>query len=138
MCYFALVGARTEAQRLREVLAGAGVDVDTDVAPDSGSLAYFAETDAVVCLTINGCSCDLLTDAGKAAAIGGMHHARAAPALRQALAAAAVHFKTVRLLTRRGSRTLATSALPTRRTTTLSQFLQSDQPLVNHLICIIA
>jgi hypothetical protein len=59
MCYYVLVGAETDAFQLRDALSADGL-LDTDLPPDAQAARRFPAGDAVVCVTLEGCSCALL------------------------------------------------------------------------------
>jgi hypothetical protein len=137
MCQLVMLGAHTEPYRLRDVFSASTHDFDTDVAPDAWCLAHFSATDSVVCVTLNGCSCALLTEPLDGNPGSSQQRTTPAYAFRRAPAEAALRFRSVRLLTWRDSRPAAQAAPITRRTTTLGQFLRSKQIETDVLLRII-
>jgi hypothetical protein len=135
MCYYVLVGAETEGFQLRDALSADGV-LDTDFTPDGVAAKRFPETDAVVCVTLEGCSCALLETpvVGKVS----RQHKRQRDAFYAALARATLRFGSVRLLVLggEGSSELATSHRD--GTTTLRELLSSRRPHAQGLMRIVA
>lgn len=125
MCYYLLVGAETDEFQLRDALSADGL-LDTDLPPDGPAVRRFPEADAVVCVTLEGCSCALIESplAGKTS----RQHKPERSAFFAALTRATVRFGSLRLLVLggEGSAELATSYRE--GTTTLSELLASRRP----------
>ena len=126
MCQFVMLGAKTEPYRLRDIFSTSTHDFDTHVAPDPRSLAWFSATDSV------------LTEPLDDRPESNPRRATPAYAFRRALAEAARRFGSVQLLTCVGSRPEVQAVPITRRTTTLGQFLRSNQIKIDGLLRIIA
>jgi hypothetical protein len=135
MCYYVLVGAETEGFRLRDVLSADG-GLDTDMSPDGVAAQRFPKGDAVVCVTLEGCSCALLETpvVGKVS----RQHKQQRDAFYAALTRATARFGSIRLLVLggEGSAELATS----RRdgTTSLRELLSSRRPDAQGLLRVVA
>jgi hypothetical protein len=125
MCYYVLVGAETDAFQLRDVLSADGV-LDTDVSPDGMAARRFPGTDAVVCVTLEGCSCALLETplVGKV----GRQHKPERNAFFSALTRATVRFGSIRLLVLGGEGSAELAASHCEGTTTLRELLASRRP----------
>lgn len=137
MCNFALVGATAESAKLREILESADAALDTHVLPDAEMLRRFPVRDAVVCVTLNGCSCALLEGLGQAGRLNvDAHVAGPGYGFRRALAAAALRFGGVRLVTYSTSCTRVLADELPRRSTTLSAFLRFGLQSDDGLVCI--
>ena len=135
MCYYVLVGAETDALRLQEALSADGL-FDTDQGPAEAALARFPESDNVVCVTLDGCSCALLETpvTGKVWS----QHRRQRDAFYAALSRATLRFGSIRLLVmgRDGSADLAS----TRRegTIALREFLSTRRSHAQELLRVVA
>lgn len=139
MCKFALVGAATDASDLRRILSGRDWELDTDSVPTTLAVQCFPQTDAVLCVTTGGCSCSLLEGIGVAAgAKREMHFAGPGYVFRRALAAATLRFGGIRVLAYDRSTARPTAEAPSRRTTTLGQFLRSGLQVGDGVVCILA
>lgn len=125
MCYYVLVGAETNGFQLRAALSADGL-LDTDQPPDGVGVRSFPETDAVVCVTLEGCSCALIESplAGKVS----RQHKPERAAFFAALTRATVQFGSIRLLVLGGEG--SAELLTSRRegTTTLRELLASRRP----------
>jgi hypothetical protein len=125
MCYYVLVGAKTNAFQLRDALSADGL-LDTDVSPDGGAAQRFPDGDAVICVTLEGCSCALLETplVGKV----GRQHKPERAAFFTALTRATARFGSIRMLVLggEGSAELATSQRD--GTTSLSELLATRRP----------
>ncbi len=139
MCDIALVGVEGEPARLRAVLESAGAGLDTDVRPAPELLQTFSGSDAVVCVTLNGCSCALLQGLGRAdRPKAEAHVAGPGYSFRRALAAATLRFGEVRLVIHKtGAARAQRDELPRRRTT-LSAFLRFGLQPDDGLVSIVA
>jgi hypothetical protein len=135
MCYYVLVGAEAEGFELCEVLSSDGV-LDTDAPPDSSYRQRFPESDSVVCVTLEGCSCALLETpvVGKV----GRQRKLERDAFYRALTRATVRFGSIRLLVAggEGANELATSHRE--GTTTLRELLASRRPHAQGLLRVVA
>src|SRR5258705_12650692 len=135
MCYYVLVGAETEGFQLRDVLSADG-SLDTDMTPDGVSARRFPQADAVVCVTLEGCSCALLETpvVGKVA----RQHKQQRDAFYAALARATLRFGCIRMLVLggEGSAELATSHRD--GTTTLRELLSLRRPHAQGLLRVVA
>ena len=135
MCYYVLVGAETEGFQLRDVLSADG-SLDTDMPPDGVAIQRFPQADAVVCVTLEGCSCALLETpvVGKV----GRQHKQQRDAFYAALARATLRFGSIRLLVLggEGSAQLATSHRD--GTTTLRELLSLRRPHAQGLLRVVA
>lgn len=82
------------------VLSGSSDDLDVEAESDSSLLGWFPDTDTVVRVTRNGCSCQLLQGLGQrsGAAMADAHVAGPGYAFRRGIAAATLAFGGVRLL----------------------------------------
>ncbi len=125
MCEIALIGAPGNVGELRRVLLARHEDDELEVheTPDPLAVRAFPEGDAVVALTLGGCSCPLLEGLGLAQGPGREAHlAGPGYAFRRALASAALRFGEIRLLIHRPR---AAPLEPRVRTTTLNQLLRT-------------
>lgn len=136
MCDIALVGARADPPQLCDVLGSAGAYFDTDL-PEPALLGRFPPRDAVLRVTLNGCSCALLEGLGRSGRRNAEAHV-AGPgyAFRRALAAAALRFGEVLLLTYSTSSARVLNEDLPRRATTLSAFLRFGLQPDDALVCI--
>jgi hypothetical protein len=125
MCYYVLVGAETQGFQLREVLSADGV-LDTDLPPDSAGVGRFPANDAVVCVTLEGCSCALLETpvVGKTS----RQHKAQRDAFYAALTRATARFGSVRLLILGGDGSSELAFSHREGTTTLRELLASRRP----------
>ncbi|HYQ17816.1 MAG TPA: hypothetical protein VEQ58_18715 [Polyangiaceae bacterium] len=125
MCYYVLVGAEADDFQLRDAISADGA-LDTDVPPQGVAARAFPAKDAVVCVTLEGCSCALVETplAGKVS----RQHKQQRDAFFAALTRATVRFGSIRLLVLggEGSAELATSHRE--GTTTLRELLASRRP----------
>lgn len=139
MCDFVAIGAQTDLAQLRAVLCTADWDFDSDVPPRPWAREHFPSTDAVVCVTLDGCSCQLLRGLGSRGQPGNEAHLAGPGYLfRRALAATAMRFGSIRLLTYSSSGQSPADVQPHRRVTRLSQFLRCGLEPDEKFLCIIA
>jgi hypothetical protein len=135
MCYYVLVGAEADGFELCEVLSSEAV-LDTDAPPNGSYRERFPESDSVVCVTVEGCSCALLQTpvVGKV----GRQHKLERDAFYRALARATVRFGSIRLLVAGGD--VANELATTHRegTTTLRELLASRRPQAQGLLRVVA
>lgn len=97
MCRLAFIGAEADPTSLLSILNGPGNEVEARVVSELND--SFPQTDTVVRVTIDGCSCALLKGLGLAGrAPREAHVAGPGYTFRRALAAATVAFGGVRLL----------------------------------------
>lgn len=125
MCYYVLVGAETDVFQLRDVLSADGV-LDTDRAPDGLAAQRFPKEDAVICVTLEGCSCALLETplVGKV----GRQHKPERAAFFTALTRATARFGSIRLLVLGGEGSAELASSRHDGTTTLRELLASRRP----------
>ncbi len=125
MCYYVLVGAETDPFQLRAALSADGL-LDTDQPPDGVARRRFPETDAVVCVTLEGCSCALIDSplAGKVS----RQHKPERDAFFAALTRATVRFGSIRLLILGGEGSAELASGHREGTTTLRELLASRRP----------
>ena len=125
MCYHVLVGAETDAYQLRDVLSADGV-LDTDVSPDGVAARKFPQGDAVVCVTLEGCSCALLDTppVGKVS----RQHKPEREAFFAALTRATLRFGSLRVLVLGGEASTELATSHRDGTTTLRQLLAARRP----------
>jgi hypothetical protein len=136
MCRFALIGARSETRSLHELIGGLDAGLDTEVAPADWTWPCFPITDAVVCVTLQGCSCTLLEGVGSnGASKREAHFAGPGYSFRRMIAAAVGRFGSVRLLVGRDEPEAEPLEM---RTTTLASFLRFGLGPDDKLLCITA
>jgi len=125
MCYYVLVGAETDAFQLREALSADGL-LDTDASPEGAAARRFPSGDAVVCVTLEGCSCALLETplVGKV----GRQHKPERNAFCTALTRAMVRFGSIRLLVLGGEGGADVAASHCESTTSLRALLAARRP----------
>jgi hypothetical protein len=130
MCYYVLVGAKTEAFRLRDVLSADGT-LDTDLPADAAATGRFPEQDAVVCVTLEGCSCALLETplVGKTA----RQHKPQRDAFHGALSRAIARFGSIRWLVLGGEGSAEVPASHIETSTSLRELLASRRPRVGSM-----
>ena len=135
MCYYVLVGAEAEGFQLRDVLSADG-SLDTDLPPNEVAAHRFPESDTVVCVTLEGCSCSLLETpvVGKV----GRQHKAERDAFYAALARATLRFGSVRLLVLGGEGSAELRSSQRDGTTTLRELLSSRRPHTQGLLRIVA
>lgn len=117
-CYMLMVGAETDVARLRVELVATGIDLDIRVQPDYRTL--FPATDAVLCVTLNGCSCACVAAFGL---VSQRKVVEPAYAFRGAVAQAVLKFRKVRLLAMHSPRHGNGTPEIGQRTTSLLQLL---------------
>jgi hypothetical protein len=125
MCYYVLVGAETDAFQLRDALSADGL-LDTDVSAEAGAARRFPSRDAVVCVTLEGCSCALLETplVGKV----GRQHKPERNAFFTALTRAMVRFGSIRLLVLGGEGGADVAVSHCESTTTMRELLAARRP----------
>jgi hypothetical protein len=135
MCYYVLVGAEAEGFPLRDVLSADG-RLDTDVPPNAVAAQRFPQSDTVVCVTLEGCSCSLLETpvVGKV----GRRHKPERDAFYAALARATLRFGSIRLLVLGGQADADLLSSHRDGTTTLRELLSSRRPHTQGLLRVVA
>jgi hypothetical protein len=135
MCYYVLVGAEAEAFQLRDVLSADGT-LDTDVPPDGAAAQRFPVDDAVICVTLEGCSCALLETpvVGKVS----RQHKQQRDAFYAALTRATARFGSIRLLVLGGDGAAELAANHRDGTTSLRDLLATRRPHSQGLLRIVA
>lgn len=99
MCRLALIGAAADSARLLSLLNGPNNELDAKLVADGAITAAFPRADAVVSVTLGGCSCVLLEGLGHYGRMrSDAHVAGPGYAFRRGLAVAAMAFGGVRLL----------------------------------------
>lgn len=101
MCRVALIGVEGDVWQLRSALSAHqdSEDFDLDSPRDRACFGCFPVVDAVVSVTIDGCSCRLLAGLGVTGVAGDAAHLSGVGyAFRRALASATRRFGSVRLL----------------------------------------
>ena len=134
MCYFALMGAEAEAFRLRAAIESVSDVFDTDVAPEVTRVGVFPPSDTIVCVTLGGCSCALVTALRDGPRRSG-HATTQSAAFRAVIANVTRHFGSSRLLVYQKS-AKAWDCEP--RSTTLTGFLGSPHLRSEELLNIVA
>jgi hypothetical protein len=135
MCYYVLVGAEAESFQLREALSGDGC-LDTDVPPNEVAAHRFPATDAVVCVTVAGCSCCLLETpiVGKVS----RQHKPERDAFYAGLSRATARFGSIRLLVLGGEGSAELASNRRDGTTTLRELLSTRRPHARGLLRVVA
>jgi len=135
MCYYVLVGAEAEGFQLRDVLSADGT-LDTDVPPDGVADQRFPADDAVVCVTLEGCSCSLLETpvVGKVS----RQHKQQRDAFYAALTRATARFGSIRLLVLGGDGAAELATSHRDGTTSLRNLLATRRPHSQGLLRIVA
>jgi hypothetical protein len=135
MCRLVLIGTESEPRWLRQLVDDVDGELDTDVSPAAWTRACFPASDAVVCVTRRGCSCELLEGIGSGRARREAHFAGPGYSLRRVIATAVAHRGSVRLLVH-GHEAAAQDA--SMRVTTLASFLRCGLEPDDRLLLITA
>ena len=128
-----MLGAQTQALLLRRELEVGSTNLDTDIKPPAEYHGIFPATDAVVCVTQNGCSCSCVAafsiDSGPRVKL-----VDPAYGFRGALAQAALRFEGIRVFVTHSRQRQDVPLWIERRTTTLAELLDAGRLEPNHIL----
>lgn len=134
MCELAFIGARAEGFKLISMLGGPHQELDVEVVHDPRVRSAFPDSDTVVRVTTNGCSCSLLKGLGtRGQAREDAHVAGAGYAFRRGIAAAVVAFGGARLVIMRNGEPVAEET----RLASLRNFLRFGVTPADELVAIV-